>query len=678
MPRKKNKSGDQYAIHELLSGKESEGEVVENIRGKIARWENDSRESRRQWLLNAAFARGQHFNVFARTQDRLVRTPTPPGRKQITDDMVGEWKLRQVANMTTAMPRPSVIPNPKRDRKSVTAARYGEALLDYYRDEWRFIERYIALCGGLIDFGNMFGFYNYIEDIKRETAVATGEDNEPIYDGTEPIIEQWMVGDIVEQFIYPHQLAVSLDSSPLHEKMWAVLLFDRSLDYMIGRYGDAAKEIQAVRGRPDDTYDLYNIASSKPEQTYGTIPTVREEIYLQPPSETEDGLYAVVSGNTFLKVEKWPHQKLTHLPIVHYHLLRESDEFYARSPIEQQIPLQRLVNLLWCVLAENAEDMAHQKTLLPDQGYIDTPSNLPEVIRYTYPFVPSILAPAPMPDYVAATLDRAKAALRDRQFSHGASIGTAVSGVRSDAHAQNLQDQDLLPLSVADSLLSSAFARAYEIILVLAAEKLTDDRTLNSADKNGRQVSMANFKGAMLGDVQRVKVRMMNANLRSPNAVKQDIFNWFNAGMITDNMGIRRDPMKAMRQLEFALPESIFEDYKIHSNRAYQENDRLMRGEPVMPYDFQHHPIHLTCHDELRNSDEYMAKKESKEPEDQQIVVIVDEHINATMMMYQTALQAMMPPQPEEGEDVNQKTKSGSAKTNTSKAAGKPEGASKP
>ncbi len=127
MPRKKTESGGQYSIHELLSGKESEGEIVENIRGKIARWENESRESRRQWLLNAAFARGQHFNVFARTQDRLVRTSTPPGRKQCTDDMVGEWKLRQIANMTTAMPRPSVIPNPKRDRKSVTAALYFES-----------------------------------------------------------------------------------------------------------------------------------------------------------------------------------------------------------------------------------------------------------------------------------------------------------------------------------------------------------------------------------------------------------------------------------------------------------------------------------------------------------------------------------------------------------------------
>ncbi len=677
MPRKKTESGGQYAIHELLSGKESEGEIVENIRGKIARWENESRESRRQWLLNAAFARGQHFNVFARTQDRLVRTPTPPGRKQITDDMVGEWKLRQIANMTIAMPRPSVIPNPKRDRKSVTAARYGEALLDYYRDEWRFIERYIALCGGLIDFGNMFGFYNYIEDIKRETAVVIGEDTEPVYVGAEPVIEQWMVGDIVEQFIYPHQLAVSLDSSPLHEKMWAVLLFDRSLDYMIGRYGDAAKEIQAVRGRPDDTYDLYNIASSKPEQTYGIIPTVREEIYLQPPSETEGGLYAVISGNTFLKTEKWPYQKLIHLPIVHYHLLRESDEFYARSPIEQQIPLQRLVNLLWCVLAENAEDMAHQKTLLPDQGYIDTPSNLPEVIRFTYPFAPTILAPAPMPDYVAATLDRAKAALRDRQFSHGASIGTAVSGVRSDAHAQNLQDQDLLPLSVADSLLSSAFARAYEIILMLAAEKLTDDRTLNYTDQNGRQVSIADFKGAMLGDVQRVKVRMMNANLRSPNAVKREVYEWFSAGLITNNMG-QPDTMKAMKMLEFALPESVFEDYKIHSGRAYQENDRLMHGEPVAPYDFQDHRIHLVCHDELLNSDEFMEKMESREADDQKIVAIVMKHITDTQLMYQTALQAMMPTQPTEGENVNQEAKSGSAETTKSKATSKPEGASKP
>lgn len=668
MAKKRKMNHENYTYRDLIGKDWSEAEVVHNIRGKISKWMDESRPSREQWMLNAAFARGQHYNAFTRTRDRVINVPAPPGRKQITDDMIGEWKLRQVANMTTATPYPEPIPTMGNERMSVTAARKAASLLDYYRDEWEFTRKYIELCGAMIDFGNVFAFYNYIENIKRESSVVKDENNEIVYDGTEPVIEQWMVGDIVERFILPQNVALPLDPSPIDEKPWVVLMCDRTVDYMVGRYGDAAKDLEPDNEKTQDPYALYNIADSKPLEIYGKMPLVREDIYLQPPSETEDGRVIVICGETLLLDQPWPYSKLTRLPLVHFHLMRESEEFYARSPIEMQIPLNKLINLLWCILAENAEAMGHQKTLLPEQGFIDTPSDLPEVLRYTYPFKPEIMAPSPMPEYIYASIDRAKAALRDRQFSHGASIGTAVSGVRSDAHAQNLQDQDMLPLSVADSLMASAFAKAYEIILTLAAEKLSDGRTLTYTNSNGHTSSIENFRGAMLGDVRRVKVRMMNTQMRSPGAVKSDVIGWFQAGLLTDTLG-QPSPMKAIKQLEFALPQSVMDDYKLHSSRAYHEHDRLMRGEDVAPYNWQDHRIHLAVHDELLNSDEFMSKVESGDEQDQAIVALVMKHIAATTQMYSEALAAIAPPQQDE-ENVNRKSQSGAAQSGGSGGSG--------
>jgi len=659
MARKRSASFGNYIYKDLIGKDDTDTEIVENVNGKIARWTEESTPSREQWMVNAAFARGQHYNLFTKSRDRLINIPAPAGRKQITDDMIGEWKLRQVANMVTATPFPQVIPSKGRDGKSVIAARYGESLLDYYRDEWDFKKRYIALCGSMVDFGNVFAFYNYVENIKRESVVAKDENDEVVYDGMEPVIESWMVGDIVEQFILPQNVALPLDPSPLEEKPWVVIMCDRTMDYMIGRYGDKAKDIEPMGNDDQDPYALYNITESKPHTTYGRLPIVRENIYLQPPGETENGRVIITSGSTLLQDDPWPYGKQTGLPMVHFHLMKESEEFYARSPVEMQIPLNKLIDLLWCIVAENAEAMGHQKTLLPEQGDIDTPSNMPEVLRYVYPFMPSIMAPAPMPEYIYASIDRAKAALRDRQFSHGASIGTSVSGVRSDAHAQNLQDQDQLPLSVADSLMASSFAQAYKIILTLAAEKLNDDRSLSYTNSKGYDTSIESFRGALLGDIQRVKVRMMNTQLRSPGAVKQDIVAWFQAGLLTNTLGAP-DPMKAVKELEFAMPNSVFTDYKIHSDRAYYENEKLLRGEPVAPYQWQDHRIHLPTHDELLNSDEFMAKVESGDPLDRGVVANVMQHISATLAMYQEAMSAMAPPQEEEPEDgVNRESKSG-------------------
>ncbi len=640
------KTKDQLVWKELLTGTEKDGEIVSNVRGKITCWENESRDTRRQWMLNSAFARGQQYSVFARNEDRLISVPLPPGRKQVMDDMIGPWKVRRIADMVIAEPEPTVIPALRRDSKSITAARRGKELLEYYRTEWRFQERYIQISGYLIDFANCFVYYNYLEEIKREAVPALNDNNEILESATGEIqYDVRMVDDIVEQILTPQQVACQLDDSPFHEKRWCVMRFNRTLDYMIGRYGDEAKDLQPMSDNQSDIYALYNIADSKPEQVYGKFPYVQEEIYLQVPTETTKGWIFCLSGNTLLKKIPWPYNKLSILPIVHFHGPKESGEFYARSSIEIQMPLQKALNKLRSIVIENADAMAHAKTLIPDQGETETPTDAPDIIRYLHPYIPSQMVIAAMPEYVFGVggIEGLRAAIRDIQAQHGPTVGTSASGVRSGIHAENLQEQDLKSFAPLDRLMESAFARAYEIILTIAAEKVNDRRTLSYTDRSGREFSVENFRGAMLGDVQRVKVRMMNTNLRSPGAVKQEIYEWFAAGMIKNNITKQPDDMKALRMLEFALPEGVFEEYRIHSDRAYHENELMLRGEVVEPYPFQDLLIHLQCHDELLNSSEYYEKLESDDPADQEIVKNINQHIGLTQQMYQDAIQPLMP-----------------------------------
>ena len=476
---RKNKN----AAIEAFTGTEDDGELVQQINGKVATHHQLTHRTRRQWMLNAAFFRGQQFMVLCRNEDRLFQLQAPHGRKQVMDNLMGPWKDQIIANMTMATPVFEGVPTTN-DADSVSAARMGSKLLNFYWEDWNFILQFIQLNGYLVDFGNAFVFVDYKENTGTyETdAVKDIDTGDTVFDNEgNPIQISRPKDDIIQKVLMPHSVLCNLDVSPIEEKPWVIIKQRREMDYFRNTYenGDEvnSEPLWTTNGEMD-AFSIQRISDIGCQGTGVDLQNYANEIiYMQKPSDSNpEGLVAVVANNVLLIPKKgksrnpWPYKKLMTYPIEHFHFPKESGEFFARSRGENQIPLQKSLNLLWSIIIENAESAGHLKWLIPDQGNVTKISDINQIVRYTFPFKPEIASLQPLPDFISGSvIDRLKSAIRDVQNFHGASMGGAVSGVRSDAHAQNLQDQDLLPLTTVDNIVEQSFARLGEKILLIAA-----------------------------------------------------------------------------------------------------------------------------------------------------------------------------------------------------------------
>ncbi len=584
----------------------------------------------------------------------------------VTDDMIGVWKEHMIANIVTALPQFEAQPDGY-SGEQILSARMGSLLLQHYWDDWHFIEQFIQLAGYIIDFANAFEYLNYEVDymnmVSRQVRDSiTGEEVMDTRDGT-TLSEKHPKGDVTGTVLSPQCIVTTLDADPIEMKPWVIIQQKRTLDYFKSSY-ENGDEVFAETETAMDTYDISKISEyTKFNEMGDENKTTTELIYLQKPCDVyPDGMIAIVSGKVLLKpkqkdkIQPWPFKKLITYPIEHFHYPKEAGEFFARSRIERQIPLQKFLNLLMSILAENVENTGYIKYLIPNQAGIPEGfmADINQTIRYNAPNRPEVMQVPPLPTYIQWLVTEVKAALRDLQSYHGASMGTAVSGVRSDSHAQNLQDQDLLPLTTLDRSMQASFERMGEKILLIACEKIADERMISytGADNNR---TIANFRGNMLGDVRKVKVKLVNTWMRSKNATIRNVFDFYNAGMITDMYG-RPDSVKAMKMVEFALPDSALMYFKMHSNMAHMENQKLMTGEfaPVLPW--QQHNIHIQEHEDYMNSAEFMALFDDIQqslgelklnPETQKIIDGYTSHLNQHYQAIQKALQAIQPTQPQ-------------------------------
>lgn len=675
----------------ILTADAPDSEIVANVKNKRMWFMDATRTMRRQWLINAAFARGQQFSILHRTEDRIIDLVDPGRRKQVTDDMIGPWREHMVANMVTATPAFEVIPS-SLSTDAVQAARTGSALLSHYYDDWRFSVQYIAHANNILNFGNSFEYLNYIEDGSRmisEPAIDIQSGQIALSDDGSPLMTTRIVGDVTGEVLLPHSLICPVDAYPLDTKPWIIIQVRRELDHFRRQYENGG-DVRAEEIDYRHEYDLSYINGEYYNRNLisGQVQYANELIYFQKPqSGCPDGMVAVVAGDVLLQpkestrsrrsgtsgrpgIARWPYKNLTSYPVVHFHWLQEPGEFFARSPIERQIPIQKDINLAQSIIAENMDEMAHLKWLLPMQGNVSGMSDANDVVRYIYPFKPEQTVMQPMPAYVAEYVQSLKASMRDAQNYHGASMGGSVSGVRSDAHAQNLQDQDLLPLTVVDELIQSAFESMGEKILLISAEKLDTERIITYVGKDKR-LSTMKFKGVMLADARTVKVRLTNKFMRSKVAAQNNIMQMFQMGMVADQYG-KPDPNKAMRLLEFSLPDSVFLDMQIHTDRAYAENDRMLAGElpPVTPW--QNHTVHLDVHQAEMNGSEFMGIFEKAipgadgtpaDPQAAQIAQIFQMH---TQQHEQYLMQAMgmFSPPPDAGQQNQQGQASGGSQGN--------------
>jgi len=474
-----------------------------------------------------------------------------------------------------------------------------------------------------------------------------------------PMIERYAVGDIKSYVLMPHMVGCPIDTRDLKDKEWVTIVQQKPLEYFPQQYGEIGYDVVAEKMNTDDPYTINRISKTYYYEQAKLGDYANEIIYLQKPCEANpDGMMVIIAGNVLLKKEKYPYQKLNDYPLIHFHVNKESGEFFARSWIERQIPVQRMYNLIWSVMVENADNMAHLKWLVPRESGIDKINDMTDVVRYNHPFVPTQSDVKPLPAYIQVMINGLEANMRDLQNFHSVSMGGSESGVRSSNHAQNLQDQDLMPLTVVDNIISTCFQDMGEKILLIAAEKLSDERMIQYIGRDKRFMTMK-FRGAMLEGISKVNVRLTNTWARNKSAVSNTILQMYQYGMVVDNYG-RPDPKKAMRLLEFALPDGVFSDMQRNTDIAYRENYKVMNMQPVKAFIWQDHKLHLDIHNEFMNSAEFMVliEESGNKPENVDIITAMQNHVTEHGQLFQQALGGLAPSPQQQQQQQNSKTQS--------------------
>ena len=640
---------NQFPVKHMLTGKESIPEIESYIRDKIDMYHEQNNETYRQWLLNAAFAKGQHWGVIG-TRTNVWQPLTPPsGLNYVTDDMISPWISAMVANLSIGKPMWEAVPKSLAP-EAIMSARTANDILDAYWDEWRFVEKEIEGNEFLMTFANFLIFIRYNEDEADGEIINDTDTGEPMFDNDGNVLKQRVkVGKVSGDIRPPHHLGCPLDPRDLDEKEWMFWRQARPLSYFAEKYGKLGENIvpETIEHRGETT--LADISRGRDENRYREG-NANEVLFMQKPSDSApDGLVLPYVNGKLLEHNRdkwrWQFDDMTGYPVIHVHGKKSAGEFWARSSLESQIPLQRALNILVSSLIDNIDSMAHMKWGLPTSANVADIWNTNEVVEYEGALAPHMLKVEALPNWIPQTEASLKASIRDIQSWHGASQGGAVSGVRSEVHADNLQEQDLLPLNTIDNLKGAGWARMGDKILRIYAEKMPDQSM--SFVKDGRPIVIQNFKASMIENISRINVKMTGTNLRNPVAVKREIGEWYAAGLLVDPITGQPYARKATELLEFALPKSHFEQLRIHSNQAYIENTRMYDGEAPTPYGFENHFIHQRVHGDEMNSPRFrqlLIAAEADDGDAKRIVTLFGKHIEATSDLQKAAFAQLAPP----------------------------------
>ena len=656
---------DKYTSKLFLTGKEPYPEIIDHIKTKVAIYNEQNKPTYRQWLLNTAFARGQQWGAIGK-QSNVFESLTPPsGLNYVIDDMIGPWKKATVANLSIGRPEWEAVPK-SLAFDAIMAARMANDILDAFWDEWRFTEKEIESNGFLVDFANFLIFIRYNEDEVAGEIVFNSDTDEPIFDDDgNPVRSLVKIGKISADIRPPHHLGCPLDPRDLDEKEWIFWQQSRPLGYFPIKYGKLGENV--VPDNQQDTHEGVLDFISRGRKDDLREDSANEVLFMQKPNEIcPDGLFVPYVSEQLLEKDRdkwrWQFDDMTGYPVIHVHGPKTAGEFWARSSIESQIPLQRALNIVVSSMVDNVDNMAHMKWGIPASSGVADIWNTSEVIPFEGNQPPAMLEVKGLPLWISDERTSLKASIRDIQSWHGASQGGAVVGVRSDLHAQNLQDQDMLPYTTLDNLKAAGYARMGDKILRIRAEKMPDQAM--SFIRDGRPRVINNFRTVMMDSIARLNVKMVGTGMRSKGMVKQEIAQWYQAGLLVDPITGQPDARKATELLEFTLPNSMFEQLRIHSNQAFIENTRMYDGEAPKPYGFENHFIHQRVHGDEMNSPRFRQLLEAAEAKDVDAIRIVKlfyGHIDMTSKLQKQAFAQLAPPPEERTQEqgTKQETKQG-------------------
>ena len=585
------------------------------IKGKYDAWLEATQSQRRQWRMNMLFARGVQWAIFD-PRGRPVQPRPPTGTVRITKNLIKPFLLDVEAKFDIRNPTFDVVPNTTaEDDKDAAIA--GENSGQHYwralkiRKQWRQIVRHcehMGSCLGVLDWDETIG-PQYV----RELPGVLGPNGSPAK------IEHESDGDLTLDLYSAFRYFTDEYAGEIDAKYWLGLVGWMTIDAQRERWEEAKNARPELHSEAfDDTLEDV-IQSGKRTRTGHEEPGSSVlKFYVKPQRAAEEGLIIVAANNVIYERDKWPRafEGLTGFPAVKFDWYLAPEQFRGISPIEDQIPIQREINITASQVTMNKNACAVLKILSPTGSGVNNWTDVAgQIIQHTPGLEPKYLQPPNFPAYVFKHSADMELGLEDIQMYHKPSKGKVPSGVKSGVGINLLQEQDDRPLSVVEADMHEQLSLLFRKILQVISVAVSNERMLRFVGPNKRNQVIA-FKGADLRQNSSIHLSIVGGATKSKAGVLQTFLEMLRVGAFRDERGMP-DVTKIKEMQRYAIPEMLYEDEDKTEELARSENDMLYDASASIPMamEWEDHIAHLKVLEEEMNTMSWKRKAR----EDQEI-----------------------------------------------------------
>ena len=611
----------------------------------------------RVWFECVSFFAGQQYLKWNQSANTLEEPASPPWRSRYTANLILPIVQRAVAKVTADRPRCIVAPKTA-DRSDVAGARVGSKVIEHlfevteFDEEVRRMVTWAALTGtGFLkviwdpDAGPVVSDLISLDDRELIEESENAEDSPDSIKGVASLLNAHL-GECAVEAVSPFKIYTdAVDPSPgWGSATWVIESTERPLSYIKSRWPTRGKHIQAEEGRPHSWMErrLQSLISKSyfggnPNRATDTATVV--EMWDKPSPDYPKGRYSVVAG--WIVLESRSNHYATELgvwnPYIHVNWVEQPARFWGTGLVENLIPSQREYNITRSQIIESKNMMSKPKWLVPRGcGISETAitSEPGEIIFYNGTSLPpSIVPPAPLPNYVEAHVTDLFKEMQIIAAQSDVTQARAPSSVRSGTAIQMLMEQDISVMSLFRNRLIDSVKASARLLLKLASTNWDIARSVKTLSTDySYQVDM--WKGADIRNNFDVRV-VPSSGTESTATRRADLLDLINAGFLqSQNPQHQRAILEGFELFDVqSATHAMTQHYQV----AEKENFAMKALPPKMPMvrEFHDHRVHVETHQSLQNSGDYSALS----PEHQ---AIIDQHVSQHQQILQQQMEAQM------------------------------------
>lgn len=530
---------------------------------KVAAWVQTSYQKaksarakiERQWYLNMSFYDGRQYvqsipSPAAGVPFKFTTPPAPPWRVRPVFNRIRGIVQQQVAKLTKERPTASVIPA-SADDIDLMAAQAGEQIWDsLYRD---------------------LSVHKKLREAVWWTTITGTGFLKIWWDDSQVDLLSKQMGNICIDAVTPFHIYVpNLRCTDIEDQPWVMHVSVMPVDEAEFAWKDQLTA--PLNGDVASEDDILNSAylDLNGTDTNQKNSVLVHEVWIKPNRNKNfpnGGLVTVVGGQVVQYVDQWPYQSPKY-PFSKIHDTYNG-QFYARSTIQDLIPLQREYNRTRAQIIEAKNRMAKPQLIAPS-GSID-PSKITTEPGLVIEYRPGFQPPQPLPlqglpAYVLQEVDRLDMEFDTISGQNQISRGGVPPGVHAATAIQFLQEQADVRISDAIASIEEAIGKLAYNALNLVSQFWTTPRVVRTTGRDSSFDSIL-FKGSDLRDNTDIRVEAGSA-LPTSKAAKQ--------AFIMDLMKMQFIPAdEGLKLLEVGGVDTLYEDLEMDDRQIQRENIRM-------------------------------------------------------------------------------------------------------